>query len=310
MTLNGTRDVRPRSSIPGFTSYSRHVQYTTDDVTGLIQPGRRTCSPRSSAPASTTTRRRPATGTGRTPSGARTPTLRADLYVTYADGTEQVDQVRRHVEGQRAARPLRQPLPGRDLRRPQGDRAAGTRPASTPPAGPSVRTVAGPAGTLRAQSQERTKVVGNWPAGTRTSPLPRRVRLRHRPAARRLGDDQGLRRARGHADPDPLRREARPERHGEQLRLHAPSARSRPTTTSPRAPARREPRGVHAAVHVQGLPVHPGQLAVEPGATQAGSGTPQPLPSGITVTVDSVQEIREPMAPTGVVQHLERPCWT
>ena len=153
--------------------------------------------------------------------------------------------------------------------------------------------VAAPDRGAARDGRERTSVSANWPAGTRTEPLPRRLRLRHRPAARRLGDDQGLRRARRHADPGPLRREAQPQRHGDQRGLHRRRARSRPTTTSPRAPARRDPRFTPQFTYK-------GFQYIQVSAVEPGGG--RPLPRRRTVTVDSVQEVRQALRPTGVVR--------
>ena len=128
----------------------------------------------------------------------------------------------------------------------------------------AARQVGGPGRRARAQNLERTSLT--WrpsrPA-TRSEPRPGVHRLGHRPAARGLGHDQRQRRARGHADPDPLRREARHRRPRRASPATRPPGRSRPTTTSPRA---RAPQTVHAAVHLQGLPVRAAQRGRRHGA--------------------------------------------
>ena len=149
------------------------------------------------------------------------PTLRTDLYVKYADGTEQLmksdDSWRTSAAG-----PIRydnhylgetfdarRDLPGWDT--PSFDAGAWA----------AARTVTGPAGRVTAQKNERTSLIGTFRAGHGERAATARVRVEHRPAARGLGDGQGPGRAGGHADPDPLRREARRERAGQHHRLHA-----------------------------------------------------------------------------------------
>ena len=111
----------------------------------------------------------------RRPSGATNPTLRTDLYVKYADGTEQLiksDDTWRTS----AAGPIRyddhylgetfdarSEMPGWDT------------PSFEAGAWAAARTVTGPAGKLIAQQNERTSLIGNfgpvtrWPSRCRAS---------------------------------------------------------------------------------------------------------------------------------------------
>ncbi len=88
ITLNGTR-TSDRVLAPGFTRYSRTVEYTTDDVTSLVRPGENVLATRlgsgqyDNETTSNDWHWEDAEWRG-------TPRLRADLYVTYADGTEQL----------------------------------------------------------------------------------------------------------------------------------------------------------------------------------------------------------------------------
>ena len=226
MTLNGAKTSDRTFLDPGFTSYDETVLYTTDDVTSLI---------RQDASAAGENVHRVAVGSGpvrqrddlrrlglvdrrvaRQPDAARRP------VVTLRRRHRAGRQVRRELEDQRRGPdPLRQPLPRRDLRR--APRARGLEHARLRRRAPGPRRAACPA--RPACCARRTSSARRWsatiPAGTRTEPQPRHLRLGHRPAARRLGDDQRQRRARRHADPDPLRREARRQRPGLHLGLRA-----------------------------------------------------------------------------------------
>ncbi len=262
ISLYGTR-TSDRVLDPGFTRYSRTVQYTTDDVAALLRPGTNVLATR--------------LGSGRVHNETTSndwhwedaewrgvPRLRADLIVTFADGTEQVIRWDETWKVQLGPTRFDAYYLGEtyDARR---EIAGWETPGFDASAWPAVRTVPAPTGTrrdARGGHGGRRRVA----RGHAHDAAARRARLRHRPAARGLGDDQGHRRARGHADPGPLRREAQPQRHGDQLRLH----RRRP---DPDRLLHRQGHGdgdVHAPVHLQGLPVHPGELAVEPGLHAAG----------------------------------------
>ena len=128
-----------------------------------------------------------------------TPRLRLDLHVTYADGTEQVvasdGSWKVSVDG---PTPLRQPLPGRDLRRAARDRRAGTSPASTTARWAAARVVSGPAGVAaragaradpgrghaarRARASEPVARRRSSTTSARTSPAGRRFECAPPPA--------------------------------------------------------------------------------------------------------------------------------
>ena len=145
--------------------------------------------------------------------------------------------------------------------------------------------------------EEGTKVVAEWPAGTRTTPLPG-VDVY----------DTGQQRA-GWAT---IKVTGAPAGTPIQV-LYAEKRNPNGTVTNSGFTAVGQiqtdyyiakgtgTETLHAAVHLQGLPVHPGELAVATRPRRRpGSGTPQPLPAGVSVTVDSVQEVRQALRPTGV----------
>jgi alpha-L-rhamnosidase len=164
-TVNGVKTDPTGWLNPGFTEYNDTVQYLTDDVTALIQQD--ATAARENVVASEL-------GAGRYDSESRPSnhhfedaqwraeeTLRADLYVKYADGTEQVvksdDTWQTSIDGPIRYNDFdtgetydaRQQLPGWDT-------------ASQSTAGwASARTVLGPKGKLIAQKHERTALVDN-----------------------------------------------------------------------------------------------------------------------------------------------------
>jgi alpha-L-rhamnosidase len=156
---------------PGFTDYSRTVLYTTHDVTGLLRTGENVIA--------TTL------GAGHYDDATRTwdwgwenaqwratPRLRLDLHLTYEDGSQQA--VSSDVSWKASvAGPTRydsyylgetydarRELPGWD------------RPGFDDSSWPPARLVDPPAGVLRAQVQEPIRVVDTRPAGRRTQPVP------------------------------------------------------------------------------------------------------------------------------------------
>ena len=198
ITLNGTR-TSDRVLAPGFTRYSKTVEYTTDDVTGLVRTGENVLATRlgsgqyDNETTSNDWHWEDAEWRG-------TPRLRADLYVTFADGTEQRDPLRRHVEGQPGPDALRRLLPGRDVRRAHARSTGGTAPGFDASAWSGVRTVAAPDGHAarddrgadqgRRQLAGRHAYVARCPACTSTTPASsaragRRSRSTARPRARR-----------------------------------------------------------------------------------------------------------------------------
>ena len=259
MSLNGAKTSDRTFLDPGFTSYDETVLYTTDDVTSLIRQD--ASAARENVIASQL-------GSGQydneTTSGdwgwstaewRANPTLKADLVVRYADGTEQVVSSDATWKTS-AAGPIRYDNhylgETYDARRELG---AWNAPGYDAGAWPSARGVPGPTGVLRAQNLERTSLTGTFPAGTRTEPQPRvfvwdtgqqrsgwatvsisgasagtpiQIRYAEKLAANGLVSHHGLR-ARG-PDPDRLLHR-QGHRHGD----------------------------VHAALHLQGLPVRADQ---------------------------------------------------
>ncbi|MBE2320745.1 family 78 glycoside hydrolase catalytic domain [Solirubrobacter sp. CPCC 204708] len=284
MTLNGTKTSERTFLDPGFTSYDKTVFYTTDDVTGLVKPGENVLATQ--------------LGSGQydneTTSGnwgwssaewRANPTLKADLVITFADGTEQViksDETWKTSD----AGPIRYDNhylgETYDARKEISGWSAPGFDASN---WADARTVPGPTGKLIAQELERTSLIANHPAGTRSEPRPGVI----------LYDT------------------------GQQYAGWA-------TTTVTGAPAGTviqiryaEKLGTDGLVSISGY-APAGQIQTDyyiSKGPQAQTWTPRftykgfqwvqisavggtALPDGVNVTVDSVQEIREPLAPTGV----------
>ena len=137
------------------------------------------------------------------------PRLRLDLHVTYADGSEQVVASDELVEGHGLRPdPLRQLLPGRDLRR--AARGPGMGPARL------RRLVLGrgpgrerrPRASCARRPTSPSAVVSTRPPGARTRARAGRLRLRRRPEPHRLGGDP-RRRSRRHRGRGLLLGEAR-----------------------------------------------------------------------------------------------------
>jgi alpha-L-rhamnosidase len=171
LSLNGTR-ASDRVLDPQFTDFSKTVLYTTTDVTSLLHPGENVIASE--------------LGSGKFDDAARTwdwgwhkaqwratPRLRLDLYVTYTDGTEQVvrsdESWKVSVDG-----PTRYDSSylgeTYDARREiRGWKQAGFDDRGWVPA----HVVTAPAGTLRAQVAEPTRVVAERSPGKRTEPAPR-----------------------------------------------------------------------------------------------------------------------------------------
>jgi alpha-L-rhamnosidase len=169
LRLNGT----PTSASvldPGFTNYGRTVLYTTDDVTALVRQGENVIATE--------------LGSGQFDNEARswdwgweraewraTPRLRLDLYITYADGSEQLvssdSSWRASVAG-----PTRYDNyylgETYDARR---EISGWDRPGFQAGAGWSAaRIVAPPAGVARAQGHEPIQVIDVRPPGARGEP--------------------------------------------------------------------------------------------------------------------------------------------
>ena len=156
---------------PGFTRYDRTVLYTTHDVTALVRPGENVVATE--------------LGAGQFDNAARTwdwgwheaewratPRLRLDLYVTYADGTED-------VIASDASWKVSVAGPTRydnyyfgetyDARR---EVAGWDRPGFDAASWGAARVVSAPAGVVRAQTHEPIRVVSTREPGTRSEPSP------------------------------------------------------------------------------------------------------------------------------------------
>lgn len=284
MTLNGTNTSARTFLDPGFTSYDKTVLYTTDDVTGLIKPGENVLAAQ--------------LGSGQydneTTSGnwgwssaewRANPTLKADLVITFADGTEQTIKSDTSWKTSDAG-PIRYDNHYLGETYDARKELTGWNTAAFDASGwADARSVPGPAGTLIAQQLERTSLIADHPAGTRSLPRPGVI----------LYDT------------------------GQQYAGWA-------TTTVTGAPAGTviqiryaEKLGADGLVSISGY-APAGQIQTDyfiSKGPQAQTWTPRftykgfqwvqisavggtALPDGVNVTVDSVQEIREPMAPTGV----------
>jgi alpha-L-rhamnosidase len=170
LALNG-RPTSARQLEPGFTNYAKTVLYTTDDVTGLLQPGENVVSV--------------VLGSGHFDDAARTwdwgweyaewratPRLRLDLNIAYADGTVEViasDATWRvSVDGPFRFDSL---YLGEtfDARR---DAPGWAAPGFDDHSWAAARVVDGPTGVLRAEMHEPIGVVSRRGAGTRSEPRP------------------------------------------------------------------------------------------------------------------------------------------
>jgi alpha-L-rhamnosidase len=151
---------------PAFTDYAKTVLYTTHDVTSLLRPGENVVTAE--------------LGSGHFDDPTRTwdwgwdeaewratPRLRLDLYVTYADGSEEVVRSdgswRVSTDGPHRYDSLylgetydaRREFPGWD------------QPGFDDSAWPAARVVSPPAGVPRAEAQQPIRVVDVRPPGTR-----------------------------------------------------------------------------------------------------------------------------------------------
>jgi alpha-L-rhamnosidase len=170
LALNG-RAVSTSVLDPAFTDYSRTVLYTTHDVTALVQPGENVIAAE--------------LGSGRYDDATRTwdwgwdkaqwratPRLRLDLRLTFADGAEEVvatgDSWRVSVDGPTRYDSLylgetydaRREMPGWD------------RPGFDDSRWSPARVVDPPAGALRAEGHEPIQVVATREPGKRSEPAP------------------------------------------------------------------------------------------------------------------------------------------
>ncbi len=228
-----------------------------------------------------------------------TPRLRSDLYITYADGTEQLITSDNTWKVSTAG-PLRYDnyYNGEtyDARKeiPNWDKPSFDASAWSP-----VRSVAGPTGVLTAQKQPATKIVATWPAGTRTdlTAIPR-VSVWNTGQARSGWATISVY---GAAAGTPIQ-----VLYGDKLNTNGTITNSgftangqiqtdiyisngTGTAATPEVFAPQFTLKGHQYIQISS-PSSP--------ANQSG-GTPVSLPVGVTVDVLSVQEVRTPMAPTG-----------
>lgn len=168
LTING-RATSDSVLDPGFTNYSKTVLYTTQDVTALLRRGENVVASE--------------LGSGQFDASARswdwgweraewraTPRLRLDLYVTYADGSEDVVS----TDGSwrvSTAGPTRYDSyylgETYDARREIADWNV---PGFDDRSWSGAHIVNGPAGTSRAESQEPVRIVDVRQAGKRSTP--------------------------------------------------------------------------------------------------------------------------------------------
>ena len=170
LTVNG-EPVSDSVLDPGFTDYSRTVLYTTQDVTALVRQGVNVIASQ--------------LGSGHYDDATRTwdwsweqaewraaPRLRLDLYIAYRDGTEQVVSSDGSWQASTAG-PVRYDSyylgETYDARR---ELTGWDRPGPASAAWEAARVVNAPAGVLRAQTHEPVRVVDVRQPGTRTEPVP------------------------------------------------------------------------------------------------------------------------------------------
>ena len=156
---------------PGFTDYSKTVLYTTQDVTKLVRPGKNAIATE--------------LGSGHYDDATRTwdwgweqaqwrgtPKLRLDLYITYADGTEQVVSSDNSWKATTTG-PTRYDSyylgETYDARR---EMSGWEQPGFNDAAWNNARVVNPPAGAMRAETQEPIRVVAVRPPGKRSEPAP------------------------------------------------------------------------------------------------------------------------------------------
>ena len=170
VTMNG-RPVADTRLDPGFTDYSRTVLYTTVDVTALLQQGENILAA--------------TLGSGQFDNAARTwdwgwedaqwratPRLRADLHVTYGDGSEDViasdGSWKASADG-----PTRYDNfylgETHDARR---ETAGWTEPGFSDAGWGAARVVQAPTGVMRAERHEPIRIVSRREPGTRREPVP------------------------------------------------------------------------------------------------------------------------------------------
>lgn len=170
LTVNG-RAASDSVLDPGFTDYSRTVLYTTQDVTALVRQGENVIASE--------------LGSGHYDDATRTwdwnweraewrarPRLRLDLYLTYADGTEQVLSTDGSWKVSTVGPTRYDSLYLGETYDARREVAGWDEPGFDDAGWDEARVVDGPAGVPRAQTQEPIRVVDARPPGRRTEPKP------------------------------------------------------------------------------------------------------------------------------------------
>ncbi len=300
MTLNGTR-ASSRVLDPGFTNYADTVLYTTDDVTSLIRQ-----QPSAEAANVIATQLGSGQFDDETTSGdwnweraewRATPRLRLDLYVKYADGTEQViksdgswkvttDGPTRY-DGYYLGETYdaRREIPSWDG--PNYDDSAW----------PPARVVTAPRGVLRAETEEPTREVAHSSPGPRANPKPGIYVW-----------NTGLQRA-GWAVVSIYG-----ARRGMPIQVfYSDKTAADGTVSSSGYTADGQIQTDFYIAKGTGTAEHPEvftpqftykgfqyiQISSPSNPASQSGGTPQPLPDGVVATVDSIREIRTPIEDTG-----------
>ncbi len=301
MTINGDQSSDRRLD-PGFTNYAKTVLYTTQDVTSLVRQA--AVRPAENVIATEL-------GSGQfddeTTSGdwgwetaewRATPRLRLNLYIRYADGTEQrvssdaswkvsTDGPTRYDSYYLGETyDARKAIPG--WNRPGFDDASWR----------AVRVVDGPAGTLRAEREEPTRVVATWPAGIETRPRPgvfvydtgqqragwATISVAGAPAGTPIQIFYSDKTA-----PDGTVSSSGYTPNGQiQTDYYIASG-----TGTPAAPETFTPQFSYKGFQYV-------QISAPSDPASTSGGTPQPLPPGVTVTVQAIHEVRADLRPTGV----------
>jgi alpha-L-rhamnosidase len=170
LALNG-KAVSPSVLDPAFTDYSRTVLYTTHDITALLRQGENVIASE--------------LGSGHYDDATRTwdwgweqaqwrgtPRLRLDLYVTYADGSEQVvasDGTWKVDVGGPTRYDSYYLGETYDARR---EASGWNLPGFDVAAWAAATVVSPPSGVVRPQVQEPIRIVGTRPPGAKSEPVP------------------------------------------------------------------------------------------------------------------------------------------
>lgn len=306
LRLNGRR-TSDRYLDPVFTNYYDTVSYRTEDVTALIRQQPNDVAENVIAAE---------LGSGRfdqdsvtvnwayeTAEWRQTPRFRLDLYIRYADGSEQIVKSdgswKVSIDGPTRydgfylgeTYDARKEIPGWD------------QPGFNDTSWPNVRIVEGPKGQLRAQRGDPTRLIANWPAGKPYSPRPGVLvwdtgELRSGWATIRVhGAPAGTPIQIAYSDktaPDGTISAGRGE-----MQLDYYIAKGTGTAANPEVFTPQFTYKGFRYIQVSS-PVGSGAPAGGTGGMGGGQNVaPEPLPAGVNVEVLSVQEVRTAMPETG-----------